>query len=436
MKQTFPYNWTPAPHQLEFMANPARFKVGVWHRKAWKTTMAVNELIRWAAAVPGTYWYICPFMSQAKKVVWNDPEMLAKYVPPEIWSKRNNTELLIPFPNGSILYVLGADHPDSLRGPNPKGVVLDEYDDMRPEMWSAVVQPIMMANPDAWTWFIGTYKGRKDLFNKYNYAKEANNWHCSLLKASTSGIIRPEDLEEAKKTTTRDFFLQEYECEAIEGAGSFFRRIMENVHGKTLDPIISHRYQGGVDLAKYNDYSVLTAVDLCTFEVARPERFSQIDYNLQKARIEAFYLRWGKPKIYMDSTGVGEPIYDDLSVTNRISKLEPFKFTESSRRNLLVNLQVLIEQDKLKLPNDPILLDELKSFQYVLGENGKVKIEVPDSVHDDCVMSLAMACIDFPSDRLPLKTSSSDVEDLQNFDYWKSKQKHFSNDQPYLKYKR
>ena len=434
MKNRFPYNWTPAPHQLEFIAQPARFKVGVWHRKAWKTTMAINELIRWAAAVPGTYWYICPFMSQAKKVVWNDPEMLAKYLPPEIWAERNNTELLIPFPNGSVLYVLGADHPDSLRGPNPKGVVLDEYDDMRPEMWSAVVQPIMMANPDAWTWFIGTYKGRKDLLAKYNYAKEAKGWHCSLLKASKSGIIRPEELEEAQKTTTRDFFLQEYECEAIEGAGSFFRRIMENVYDGTLEFNPTHRYQGGVDLAKYNDYTVLTPVDLCTFKAGKPERFNQIDYNLQKSRVESFYLRWGKPRTFMDSTGVGEPIYDDLS-QQKISRLEPFKFTEHSRRDLLVNLQVLIEQDKLKIPRDETLLDELKSFQYVLAESGKVKIEVPDSVHDDCVMSLALACWEFPDHPLPLKNTNEEIEAVKQFDYYKNRNFKVRGNRPYLRYK-
>jgi hypothetical protein len=434
MLRKFPYNWAPAAHQLEFMANPARFKVGVWHRKAWKTTMAINELIRWSAAVPGTYWYICPFMSQAKKVVWNEPEMLAKFLPPEIWAQRNNTELLIPFPNGSVLYILGADHPDSLRGPNPKGVVLDEYDDMRPEMWSAVIQPIMTANPDAWTWFIGTYKGRKDLFAKYNYAKDANGWHCSLLKASKSGIIPQAALEEAKNTTTKDFYLQEYECEAIEGAGSFFRRIMENVYEGLIEPNITHRYQGGVDLAKYNDYSVLTAVDLCTFKVAKPERFSQIDYNLQKSRIESFYLRWGKPRIFLDSTGVGEPIFDDLTY-QKIARLESFKFTEHSRRDLLVNLQVLIEQDKIKLPNDETLLDELKSMQYVLGDMGKVKIEVPDSVHDDCIMSLALATWQFPDHPLPLKNTTEELEALTQFDYYKNRPSRYSRSRPYLRYK-
>lgn len=132
---TFPYNWTPEKHQLPILQNRARFKVLVWHRKAHKTTLAWNELLRWANAVKGTYWYVAPFLGQAKKIVWQDPEMGAKYCPPEIWDKRNSSESYITFPNGSIIYMMGANDPQGLRGPNPRGVVLDEYDDMKPETW-------------------------------------------------------------------------------------------------------------------------------------------------------------------------------------------------------------------------------------------------------------------------------------------------------------
>ena len=427
----YPYNWAPAKHQLEFMSNPARFKVGVWHRKAWKTSMAINELIRWSAAVPGTYWYVSPFLSQSLKIVWNDPDMLPKFIPLEIWDKRNSTDHFIPFPNGSLLYVLGADHPDSLRGPNPTGVVFDEYDDMKAEMWSAIVQPVMTANPKAWCWFIGTYKGRRDLFQKYNFAKEHPNWFSSLLKASKSGIITKEALKEAELSTTRDFYLQDYECEAIEGAGSFFRRIDQNTYEGVMEYNPSHRYQMGWDLAKFMDYTVGAVFDLCTFNAGPLQRFNQIDYNLQKARIEASYLRWGKPKTWMDSTGVGEPVYDDL-VQQRITHLYPYKFNEHSRKDLLVNLQVMIEQDKIKLPKDEVLLNELKSFQYALGEQGKIKIEVPDGTHDDCVMALALSCWDTPDHPLPLKTTSEELESVQQFDFYRARSLKNKN---YLKYR-
>ena len=384
---------------LEILNQPARFKVIVAHRKARKTTLAINELIRWAAAVKGTYWYVAPFYNQAKKIVWQDPEMLPKYCPPEIWERRNNTELTIPFPNGSILYVLGADKPDSLRGPNPRGVILDECKDMKlGTIWGGIVQPIMMANPSAWCWFMGTIEGQDEFWQKYIYSRDSgnSNWFGFLLKASESGIISKEALEEAKKTTTQAFFSAEYECEPSANAAAFFRRVRENVWSGDLQPQHGGTYKIGADLAKYQDWTVITPFSLNTFKAGKQDRFNQVDWNLQKARIEATVARFNNATLTVDSTGVGDPIAEDLR--NRGISLDPeegFKFTESSKRQLLDNLAILLEQDKIKIPDDDGLIAELESMRYVMkvNESGKNKItvEVPEGMTDDRIMSLALA---------------------------------------------
>ena len=369
----------------------------MWHRKAHKTTLAINELIRWASAVKGTYWYVAPYYNQAKKIIWHDPEMLAKYCPPSIWKKRNNSELYIPFPNGSILYVMGADKPDSLRGPNPRGVVLDEYGDMKADVWSGILQPIMTANPLAWCWFVGTPKGQNDFWVKYNYGvNNQNNWFSSILKASESGIINKIALDEAKITTTQAFYNQEYECEFLENAGSFFRRVKENTWSGELEPEYGYSYKLGVDLAKYQDWTVITPFDLNTFRAGKQERFNQVDWNLQQARIEAVCRRFNTARITIDATGVGDPITESLRKLGLpLEPEEGFKFTENSRRQLLDNLSILLEQDKIKIPNDEGLLTELQSMRFTLKttEQGRAKIYVgvPEGMTDDRIMSLALA---------------------------------------------
>lgn len=391
---TIPYNWTAEKHQLPILRNKARFKVLVWHRKAHKTTLAINELIRRAMLERGTYWYIFPYYNQAKKVVWLEPEMLPKYVPPMIWDKRNNTDQYITFPNGSVLHVMGADHPDSLRGPNPRGVVLDEYGDMKSEIWQGIVQPIMIANPNAWCWFIGTPKGQNDFYAKYIYARDHQDpsWMCSLLTAQTTGIISPEGLLEAQRTTTQAFFKQEYECAFLEGAGAFFTRVNENTW-EPDDRHHGHVYQLGVDLAKYQDWTVLTPFCLSCFKAHRQERFNQIDWNIQKARIEATARRYNNARIVVDSTGIGDPITEDL--IRQGLAVEPFKFTEMSRRQILDNLSILLTQDKIKIPDDPGLIEELNSMMFTIRttDSGKPKVhvEVPSGVTDDRIMSLALA---------------------------------------------
>ena len=432
---TFPYNWTPEKHQLPVLQNRARFKVLMWHRKAHKTTLAINELFRWANAIRGTYWYVAPYLSQARKIVWQDPDMAGKFCPLELWDKRNNSELYVTFPNGSIVYVMGADNPQSLRGPNPKGVVLDEYDEMRPEIWSQIIQPIMTANPNAWTWFLGTPRGRRDLFRKLQYAENqmrekntASEWYGMKLKASESGLISKESLEEARKTTTEDYFKQEMECECLDGAGTFFRGIEKVLYEPSAvrDKLAIHpkkRYQIGIDWAKINDFTVIAPFDLTNFYVYPLERFNQIDYNLQQARAETAYHKFNKARVTMDGTGIGTPLFDSLS--RNIPRLEEYIFTEQSRKDLLEHFKMKVETQAIRLPNDPVLVGEMQAMQYQLTPKGKIRIAAPDTAHDDTVMAVALALWDMPQKQVNyLYNEQSEL--LKQFDSNRNKNRKFA----------
>jgi phage FluMu gp28-like protein len=137
------------------------------------------------------------------------------------------------------------------------------------------------------------------------------------------------------------------------------------------------------------DYTVITPFDLNTFNVGKQDRFNQVDWNLQKARIEVAWHKFGKGNVVADATGVGDPIVEDLSRSGM--RVEPFKFTEQSKRDLLQHLAVLLEQDKIKIPNDPDLLAELDAIQWELTDSGKTRISTVEGMHDDRVMSLALA---------------------------------------------
>jgi phage FluMu gp28-like protein len=152
-------------------------------------------------------------------------------------------------------------------------------------------------------------------------------------------------------------------------------------------------FQLGVDLAKYQDWTVLTPFSLHTFKAHQQDRFNQVDWNLQKAKIEAAARRLNDAKVVVDSTGVGDPIAEDLERTGL--EVESFKFTEISRKQLLDNLAILLEQDKIKIPNDEGLISELKSMTYrlVITATGKSKlsVQVPEGMTDDRIISLALA---------------------------------------------
>ena len=363
--------------------------VVVAHRRSGKTVAAVNHLIR-AALIKkdGRYAYIAPLLKQAKDISW---DYLKYYSQPIPGIKINESELRIDYPNGSRIRVYGADNPDSLRGIELDGVVMDEYGDIKKEMWDAIISPILYANENSWAMFIGTPKGKNDFWVKYIKSKENNDWINILLKSSESGILTDEALEMARANTPQAFYLQEYECDFAENAGAFFRRIKNNIFLGDY-PYISGEFKCGVDLAKYQDWTVITPFSLNTFLVYPQIRFNQIDWNLQKARIESEARRYNNARVTIDSTGVGDPIVDDLITAGlRIGEDDRFKFTEQSRQQLLNNLAMFLEQDRIRIPNDEGLIEELEAFKYELGQNGKTKITVPEGLHDDRVMSLALA---------------------------------------------
>ena len=172
----------------------------------------------------GPYWHLFPTYREAKDAIWRDPHMLFGCIPEHFIEKKNEAELIVYLKNGSFIQLMGADNPDRLRGAGPLGIVLDEYDTMKADVWPTV-QPILRAN-GGWAWFVGTPKGKGKLYDFYNLGQSGDpEWQSWLLKASESGIIKTDELMNSRKSMSQALFNQEFECEFLEGEGSVFRSV-------------------------------------------------------------------------------------------------------------------------------------------------------------------------------------------------------------------
>ncbi len=91
----------------DFDAKKIRFFLINWHRRARKTTLAVNILIKECCKNPNSrYGYITSTYKAAKNIVWTDPNMLKSYLPMDAVEKINESELYVKFTNGSIFSLL------------------------------------------------------------------------------------------------------------------------------------------------------------------------------------------------------------------------------------------------------------------------------------------------------------------------------------------
>ena len=379
------------PYQGEILRDPRPNKVLVIPRRHGKTTLAIAKLVMEAIITPNrVFHYVFPFYKQAKQAVWIAPDMISKLVPMEAIDKKNDTELSLYLKNGSQIHIKGADNPDSMRGLDCHGVVFDEPAQIKAAVFDEIYYPILAAN-GGWAWYVGTPKGKNQFYHKYiTSRKDEINWQVVHLKASTAGLFTLEQLNKIRSEMTQRAFAQEIECEFLDDGGSLFRKVRENIGDTLSPPELGRQYVMGVDLAKYSDWTDITIVDRSNHYVCHRDRFNQIDWQLQKAKIESLARRYNNCRVRVDSTGVGDPITEDL--TRAGLSVEAFRFTATSKKQIIENLVILLEDGKIKIPNDPILLDELECFEAKLNERtGNVSYSAPDGLHDDAVMSTALA---------------------------------------------
>lgn len=395
-----PYKFEPRDYQLplfEALADGYKRLIYVAHRRAGKDKTIWNITISEAFKRVGTYYYILPTYSQAKKVIWDnidsDGLKMLDHIPKRLVDKLNETEMQIELKNGSIIQLVGADNVDRIVGTNPVGVVFSEYSITKPEVWD-LIRPILAAN-GGWAIFNFTPRGMNHAYTLIQQAKESpDTWWVGIYPISKTNALSQEVLDQEKKEMPRILFEQEYECKFIEGASQFFKNLENCVYSTdTLNKLpLAGDFKLGVDLAKYNDFTVITPFSLSNFHVYPQDRFNQVDWILQEAKIEATARKYNNARVTLDSTGIGDPVVEELRRRGlNIREEDVFKFTQTSRTNLLNNLAILLENAKIRIPNDEGLLDELKSFTIEVNERGKSVIKCPDGLHDDRVMSLALA---------------------------------------------
>lgn len=409
---SLPWKYEPRWYQQKFLSawdigngtlkNPKPFKrlMLVAHRRMGKDKTVFANIPKKMMERKGTYFYFLPTYNQARKIIWNgadkDGFRFLDHFPKEIIKRVDQQEMIVETINGSILQMVGADNIDRIVGTNPIGVVFSEYSLMKPEVWT-LISPILAEN-DGWAVFIFTPRGQNHAYKLLSRAQKSKKWYVEILPVSYTKALSQDLLEDEKMNMTMEYFEQEYECSFTENATAVFKNIESRTYPhQEWKENPNTIYQLGVDLAKVNDFTVITPFDYSSFRVGPQDSFNQIDYTLQKAKIEAAYLRYNRGRVVLDSTN-NQSVSDDL-LNNGINVV-PFTFTQKSRNELLVNLQILLEQNKIQIPDDPELIEQLEAAVWEIMPSGQSKVVVPEPMHDDRMFSLALAVWDIPMTRI------------------------------------
>ena len=278
-------DYQPRDVFLDFHEREQRWAVIVAHRRCGKTVACINDLIYKALVdgkEDGRYAYLAPYYAQAKSIAF---DYLMRFSEP-VRANHNVSELWVELINGARIRLFGADNADSLRGLYLDGVVLDEFADMKPSLWGAVLRPLL-SDRRGWATFIGTPKGHNQFWEIYNNATKDDSWYVKTLRASQTGLIPQEELDDARKMQTQDQYLAEWECD-------FESAIIGAYYGKEMRQLTD---QGRIREIEYDPmFPVHTAWDLgysddtaiWWFQVVHGE-IRMLDYHSSNGQPVAFY---------------------------------------------------------------------------------------------------------------------------------------------------
>lgn len=378
--------------QRKIADDPARHRVIAPGRQWGKTTFLQRTA--------------CEAILYGRHVGWYAPEYkrldepfrrILKTIPQELIAARDLNAKRLELSGGGILKGWTLEDIDAGRGSTDHLALVDEAG-LVPNIertWHENIMPTL-ARHKGRVIFSGTPKGRNGFWRLKCLCDDPTKpeWSFHPGPSGQNPFLPPEFQEEARLSMPDRSYRQEILGEFLEDGGEVISGL-----DKITQAGISHieaaeglTYRAGLDLAKTTDFTVLTIVDPEGRQVLF-ERWQHLPWDQTIERVVKLIQPY-QPTLWIDATGVGDPIYERISKAYKRTK--PFKFTEQSRADLLNSLVMAFEHGELKLLDIPEQRAELESMEWAVTRSGKTRLQVPDGSHDDTIMALALAVFDRP----------------------------------------
>jgi hypothetical protein len=144
-----------------------------------------------------------------------------------------------------------------------------------------------------------------------------------------------------------------------------------------------------VDWGKSNDYTAISVMDAGTGREVDFDRFNQISWELQRARLSALVDKWKPRLVVAEANSIGEPNIEALAGEGM--PIEGFMTTSASKSPLIDGLALAVERKHITLIDEPIATSELMAYTMERMAGGGWRYGAPQGAHDDTVIARALA---------------------------------------------
>jgi hypothetical protein len=306
-----------------------------------------------------------------------------------VTERRNEQEKQIRLMGGGVLDMWSLDNADAIRGRKYARFMVNEaaFVPNLMHVWTMVIRPTLI-DLQGDGYFSGTPKGQNGFWQLFN--QPGSDWAHWQMSSYSNPHIPKSELDALKETMSERAFEQEIVAQFLEDGGGIFRHVQSAATATELERgLEGHQYSIGADWGRSNDATVFTVMDIATSECVFKDRMTDTDYASQRMRLISLSEKFNHASCLVETNSIGQPQLEELQ--NMGLSVTGFQTTNASKAQIIDALALAFEQEKIRIINDPVLISELMAYQSERLPSGLLRYGAPEGMHDDCVISLALA---------------------------------------------
>lgn len=386
------------PYQKKWLDDHSRMKICLKARQIGMSTAMCFEAIKMATEKRSNILILSTTERQSMEIVDRIQSLL------DIFKRAVDLKLIresrseIMFPNRSKIISLPAS-PSSVRGYSGH-VFLDEFAFHKDSkaIWTAML-PIISKGYSVR--IVSTPAGKSGKF--YELWEAADEIGLSKHKIDIYDAIKDGlkiDIELFKRTMDPDSFAQEFECQFIDEAFSYFplEMIYNSISAEcdSWDGVHRGIFYMGVDIGRKRDITAIVIVEKLgdVFYVRHVDEMKQESFDAQRLKIEMLKSAYNVHRICIDATGLGMQLSEELQKKFG-SSVEPVTFTLTVKENLVTYTRMLFEKGNLKLISHQGLIRDIHSIKKTVTASGNIRFDADRTEsegHGDYFWAIALAC--------------------------------------------
>ena len=420
-----PYVVKPHAAQEPVVRSPARFKVLNCGRRWGKTKIGVKLMLDEARAKPNSLiWWVAPTYRVVKRgyreTLRQLPRDFLTHDPPPDTNFDAGRPVVLKLKNGTNIEFYSAERPGGMLGEGVDFVVdgrgshdpvervgADHPSDAGRQ---ARVARLLISTPRGRNWFYKRWLAGQD--------NENSEWDSWTFPSWTNPHLESSEIQAMKDELPALVFAQEVEAKFLAAGSSVFRWEEKSVqYDQVLDngfiedvPPKGHVFLG-VDLAKTTDYTVFYGTREYDSRNCYYEKLNDVSWPEQKRRLKRAVRQLYKAgataiTLIMDSTGVGDPIVEDMEEAGY--DVVPVNFTTLKNKMVVLFAKDLEEGRAFILDQGDLV--EFENYAMNMSKAGRMTYSAPEGEHDDAVSAKILSHWGLVNEGAPNITHISDAE--------------------------